>query len=100
MKSGQSFGYTLLVSLIAAGTTWAALMAWRGFLTDSGSYLAPLAVTAIVIGASGAVLRWLGSPAIVTAPSSRGLPNTERHQANSRRTASTVAQKSRVHKMR
>jgi transglutaminase-like putative cysteine protease len=66
MKSGQSFGYTLLVSLIAAGTTWAALMAWRGFLTDSGSYLAPLAVTAIVIGAAGAVLRWLGSPAIVT----------------------------------
>ena len=41
-------------------------MAWRGFLTDSGSYLAPLAVTAIVVAAAGAVLRWLGSPALVT----------------------------------
>jgi transglutaminase-like putative cysteine protease len=66
MKAGQSFGYGLLFSLIAAGTTWAALMAWRGFLTDTGSYLAPLAVTAVVIGAAGAVLRWLGSPALAT----------------------------------
>ncbi len=66
MKGRQSFGYTLLFALIAAGTTWAALMAWRGFLTDAGSYLAPLAVTAVVIGAAGAVLRWLGSPALVT----------------------------------
>lgn len=66
MKGGHAFGYALLYSLIAAGTTWAALMAWRGFLTDSGSYLAPLAVTALVIGAAGALLRWLGSPAVLT----------------------------------
>jgi transglutaminase-like putative cysteine protease len=65
VKSGQSFGYGLLFALVAVGTTWAALMAWRGFLVDSDSYLAPLAVTAIVIGAAGAVLRWLGSPVLV-----------------------------------
>ncbi len=64
--AGQSFGYALLFALIAGGTAWAALMAWRGFLIDSGSYLAPLAVTAVVIGASGAVLRWLGAPVLVT----------------------------------
>jgi len=66
MKSRQAFGYALFFSLIAAGTAWAALMAWRGFLTDSTSYLAPLATVALVIGASGALLRWLGSPAVVT----------------------------------
>lgn len=66
MKGGQSFGYSLMFALIAAGTTWAALMAWRGFLADSDSYLAPLAVTAVVVGAAGAALRWVGSPALVT----------------------------------
>lgn len=66
MRRGQSFGYGLLFALIAAGTSWAALLAWRGFLTDTGSYLAPLAVMALVVGAAGAVLRWLGSPALLT----------------------------------
>src|SRR5665647_1455664 len=42
----------------------------------------------------------ISSPASVTAPSIRGLPNTDRLHANSRRTASTAAQKSRVHRMR
>ncbi|MEZ0580991.1 transglutaminaseTgpA domain-containing protein [Nocardioides sp. MH1] len=64
MRARPSFGHALLVALIAAGTTWAALLAWRGFLTDSFSYLAPLAVTAVMIAAAGAVLRWLGSPAL------------------------------------
>jgi len=66
MKSRQSFGYVLAFSLITAGTTCAALMAWRGFLTNSGEYIGPLAVTAIAVGAAGAVLRWVGSPAAVT----------------------------------
>lgn len=73
MKTGQSFGYGLLFALIAAGTTWAALMAWRGFLTDAESYLAPLAVTAVVVGASGAVLRWLGSPVLLILAAQVGL---------------------------
>ncbi len=66
MRSGRSFGYTLIFAMLAAGTTFAALMAWRGFLVDSGAYLVPLAATAIVVAAAGALLRWLGSPAIVT----------------------------------
>ncbi|WP_322936559.1 transglutaminase family protein [Nocardioides bizhenqiangii] len=64
MKGGQTFGYTLLLALIATGTTWAALMAWRGFLTNSDSYLAPLAATGMVVCLAGAGLRWLGSPAL------------------------------------
>lgn len=68
MKARQSFGHELLLSLLAAGTTWAALMAWREFLTDSASYLAPVAVTAMVVAGSGALLRWLGSPIVLTLP--------------------------------
>lgn len=66
MRSRPAFGAALAVSLITAGTTWAALLAWRGFLVDSFSYLGPLAVTAVMIGAAGAVLRWLGSPSLAT----------------------------------
>ena len=66
MRSRPAFGAALIVSLLTAGTTWAALLAWRGFLVDSLSYLAPLAVTAVMIGAAGAVLRWLGSPSLLT----------------------------------
>ncbi|KAA1417927.1 transglutaminase domain-containing protein [Nocardioides humilatus] len=66
MRGRPAFAPALLVAMLAAGTTWAALLAWRGFLVDSFSYLAPLAVTAVMIGAAGAVLRWLGSPAVLT----------------------------------
>ncbi|PWN03571.1 hypothetical protein DJ010_05550 [Nocardioides silvaticus] len=66
MNGRPAFGYALLVSLVAAGTSWAALMAWRGFLVDSSDYLAPLLVIAVVVAASGALLRWLGSPALLT----------------------------------
>ncbi|KAA1428988.1 DUF3488 and transglutaminase-like domain-containing protein [Nocardioides antri] len=66
MRSRPSFGYALLVALVAAATTWAALMAWRGFLTDSRDYLAPLMIIAVVIASTGAILRWIGSPAVVT----------------------------------
>src|SRR5436190_21302656 len=66
MKGGQPFGYLLLYALLAGGTTWSALMAWRGFVVDPGSYLIPLAATALVVAAAGALLRWLGSPAVIT----------------------------------
>lgn len=66
MKGRPAFGYSLLVSGIAAGTTWVALMAWQGFLVNTSDYLGPLLLTALVVAGAGAVLRWFGSPAIVT----------------------------------
>jgi transglutaminase-like putative cysteine protease len=66
MKGRPAFAYALLVSVIAAGTTWAALMAWQGFLVNTADYLGPLLMAALVIAGAGAVLRWIGSPAVVT----------------------------------
>lgn len=57
-----SFPSTLAVGLVAAVTTWAALTAWQGFLTEPVSYLGRLAVVGVVIAVSGAVLRSVGTP--------------------------------------
>ncbi|HWJ66228.1 MAG TPA: transglutaminaseTgpA domain-containing protein [Nocardioides sp.] len=57
-----TLGAALLTSLVAAATTWAALTAWRGFVTVPGSYLERLAVVAVAVGLLGAVLRWRGVP--------------------------------------
>jgi len=66
MKGRPAFGYSLLVSLLAAGTAWTALMAWQGFLVTTADYLGPLVMLALVIAGAGAVLRWVGSPVVVT----------------------------------
>ncbi|WP_183094091.1 transglutaminase family protein [Nocardioides stalactiti] len=66
MRGRSSFAYALLLSAIAGATTWAALLSWRGFTVTTGRYLAPLLVLAVVVAGTGAVLRWIGSPAVVT----------------------------------
>ena len=52
----------------AAATTWAALLSWRGFTTDSAVYLADLVMVGIVVAATGALARWRRLPglAVVT----------------------------------
>lgn len=53
---------TLAIGLVAALTTWAALTAWQGFLTEPGSYLGRLALVGLVIAVVGAALRSVGAP--------------------------------------
>ncbi len=64
-------GLPALASLAAAsaGTTWVALLAWRGFTERSGRFLGPLLVLAVVVAGVGALARWwrLPAPAVVAA---------------------------------
>jgi transglutaminase-like putative cysteine protease len=60
------FGPSLLTGVLAVLTTWAALTAWRGFVEIPGTYLRPLAILAGLLAASGATLRWLGTPRWLT----------------------------------
>jgi transglutaminase-like putative cysteine protease len=47
----------LPMALAAAGTTWAATLAWRGFTEVSARYLAPLLFLALVVAGAGLALR-------------------------------------------
>jgi len=51
----------------AAGTTWLALLSWRGFTEQSVRFLGPLLVLGAVIAGTGAVARWarLSAPLVV-----------------------------------
>ncbi len=53
----------LVLSGVAALTTWVALLSWKGFALNWGGFMGPLVVVAIVVAASGALLRWLRVPA-------------------------------------
>jgi transglutaminase-like putative cysteine protease len=55
----------LASSLAAAGTTWLATLAWRGFTREPGSYLVPLLALAMVVALTGAALRRLHLPGSV-----------------------------------
>lgn len=55
----------LLTAVIAAVTTWAALMSWRAFITRPSDFLAPLLIAGLLIAASGAVLRSLRVPGVL-----------------------------------
>lgn len=66
MNARPPFGHALLLALTAGATTWVALTAWRGFLIRSAEFLVPVAVVVVVVALVGAVLRWLGSPSVVT----------------------------------
>src|SRR5215210_7982193 len=52
----------LVLSGVAALTTWVALLSWKGFAVNWGGFMGPLVVVAIVVAASGALLRWLRVP--------------------------------------
>ena len=55
----------LAMALAAAGTTWLATLAWRGFTRDPGNYLVPLLVVALTVALTGAALRRLRLPGAV-----------------------------------
>jgi len=52
----------LVLSFVAAFTTWVALLSWKGFSLAWGGFMGPLVTVAIVVAVSGAVLRWLRVP--------------------------------------
>ncbi len=55
----------MLLAIVAAGTTWAATLSWRGFTQTSSSWLLPLLILALVVAATGALARWWRLPGAV-----------------------------------
>lgn len=49
-----------LTAGVAAATTWASALSWRGFTDEPGRFLGPLAVLAVVVAGLGVLLRRLG----------------------------------------
>ena len=60
MRGG--FRDALVLALVAAATTWVALLSWKGFAIDYVGFMGPLIVIGVVVALSGAVLRWLRVP--------------------------------------
>ena len=60
---GDGLRGTLVLSLVAALTTWMALLSWNGLTVAWGRFMGPLVVIAIVVAVSGALLRWRRVPA-------------------------------------
>ena len=60
MRGG--FRDALVLALVAAATTWVALLSWKGFAVDYSGFMGPLIVIGVVVALSGAVLRWLRVP--------------------------------------
>ena len=58
-----SLAASLLLPAVAAGTTWIAMYAWRGFTETPGGFLNPLFLLAIVVAGTGTALRWWRTPA-------------------------------------
>lgn len=65
-RNPSSFSSTLLLGSVALATTWVALTAWQGFVTEPGSYLSRVAVAGAVVITLGALLRWRSTPRLVT----------------------------------
>ncbi|MCW2795809.1 DUF3488 and transglutaminase-like domain-containing protein [Nocardioides sp.] len=61
-RARGSLGATFALALVAAGTTWVAMLSWRGFTLESAQYLGPLLVIGAVIACSGALARWWRLP--------------------------------------
>jgi hypothetical protein len=55
---------TAALAAVAAATTWAAMLSWRGFSRVPGEYLGPLFVLALVVAATGTFARWSRWPAV------------------------------------
>jgi transglutaminase-like putative cysteine protease len=57
----------LAMAFAAAGTTWVATFAWRGFTQDGSRFLGPLLLLGAVVAVSGAVARWarVAAPLVV-----------------------------------
>jgi hypothetical protein len=52
----------VVLALVASFTTWVALLSWKGFAVDWGGFMGPLVAIAVIVGLSGALLRWLRVP--------------------------------------
>ncbi len=66
MNARQSLGHAMVMASLAAATTWAALLSWRGFLVGPDEYLGPLLGVAVVVTLIGGTLRGLGVPTVLT----------------------------------
>ncbi|MEJ7833955.1 MAG: DUF3488 and transglutaminase-like domain-containing protein [Nocardioides sp.] len=68
-KPRGSLGAGMLMGLAAAGTTWVAMLSWRGFTENPAAFLAPLFFLGIVVGVTGALARWwrLPGPVVILA---------------------------------
>jgi transglutaminase-like putative cysteine protease len=64
-RSRGSLAGSLLIALVAAGTTWAATFSWRGFSETSSIYLGSLLVLGATVAVTGALARWWRLPGIV-----------------------------------
>ena len=66
-RTRGNLGTTLGLALVAAATTWVAMLSWRGFTLESARFLVPLFFVGITVAGSGALLRWwrLPGPAVV-----------------------------------
>ena len=56
---GGGLGSALVLHLVAAFTTWVALLSWTGLVVAWGRFMGPLVMIAIVVAVSGALLRSL-----------------------------------------
>lgn len=63
-RTRGSLVLALLTAGVAAATTWASMLSWRGFAVDNSSYLRPLVVVAIVVAGTGALARWYRLPGV------------------------------------
>ncbi|WP_193614883.1 transglutaminaseTgpA domain-containing protein, partial [Nocardioides lijunqiniae] len=61
-RSRGSLRAALVLALVAAATTWAATLSWRGFTEESADYIGPLLVLGATVAVSGAVARWFRVP--------------------------------------
>ena len=68
-KPRGSFSSGLVISLVAAGTTWIAMLSWGGFTDNDPAYAGPLMILAATVAISGAVARWwrLPGPVVILA---------------------------------
>ncbi|MDP2773115.1 MAG: DUF3488 and transglutaminase-like domain-containing protein [Nocardioides sp.] len=64
-RTPGSLAGALLIALVAAGTTWAATLSWRGFGEDSSVYLTALLGLGLAIAVTGALARWWRLPGVL-----------------------------------
>ena len=65
-RNPSSLSSALLLGFVAVATTWVALTAWQGFVTEPRAYLGRVAGVGAVVVALGALLRWRSAPRLVT----------------------------------
>ncbi len=56
------------LGFVAAATTWAAMLSWRGFTEEPGTFLVPLLVLGGTVAGAGALGRWARLPVWVVFP--------------------------------